>query len=182
MIQDLVQDPARLNLFPSGYTTTNPPLLCLNAPHVQMGWSFTPVPSFSYSPSLHVPAAESVPEGMQSGQLLQAGAPAAGEGTGEQQPHHRTETEGRLRSGRCHRCGEWAHVWERERKTEGGGLEKTVLSWFYRLAFPSPHFTSSILVFFSSALLFSNITFFCGNNLINAGRCSSIQTQLYLWV
>lgn len=55
--------------------------------------------------SVHVPAAESLPEGMQSGQLLQARTPAAGEGTGEQQPHHSTETEGRLRSGRCNRCG-----------------------------------------------------------------------------
>ena len=48
---------------------------------------------------LNVPAAESIPEGMQSGQLLQAGAPAVGEGTGEQQLYHRTETEGFLRSG-----------------------------------------------------------------------------------
>lgn len=61
---------------------------------------------FFFTLPLHVPAAESIPEGMQSGQLLQAGAPAAGEGTGEQQPHHRTETEGLFRSGRCHRCGE----------------------------------------------------------------------------
>lgn len=139
MIQDLVQDPARLNLFPSGYTTTNPPLLCLNAPHVQMGWSFTPVPSFSYSPSLHVPAAESVPEGMQSGQLLQAGAPAAGEGTGEQQPHHRTETEGRLRSGRCHHCGEWACVWERE-ENRGRGTGEDCLVLILQAGIPESSF------------------------------------------
>lgn len=61
---------------------------------------------FAHASPLHVPAAESVPEGMQSAQLLQANAPAAGKGTGEQQPHHRTETEGGLRSGRCRCCGE----------------------------------------------------------------------------
>lgn len=55
--------------------------------------------SFFFILPLHVPTAESIPEGMQSCQLLQAGAPAAGEGTGEQQPHHSKETEGLLRSG-----------------------------------------------------------------------------------
>lgn len=116
MILDLVEDPARLNLLPSGETTTNPPLLCLNAPY---GWirMILYTGSFFLILPLHVPAAESVPEGMQSGQLLQAGAPAAGEGTGEQQPHHRTETEGRLRSGRCHRCGECV----KDRGREGWG-------------------------------------------------------------
>lgn len=60
-------------------------------------------PFFSHSPSVCVPAAESVPKGMQSGQLLQASAAAAGEGAGEQPLHHRPETEGLVRSGR-YRC------------------------------------------------------------------------------
>lgn len=51
--------------------------------------------------SLIVLAVESVFEGIQSGQLLQAHAPAAGEGAGEQQLHHGAEAEGRLRGGRC---------------------------------------------------------------------------------
>lgn len=51
---------------------------------------------FALPPSvslLLVSSAESVLEGMQSGQLLQADAPAAGEDTGELQPHHRTKAE-----------------------------------------------------------------------------------------
>lgn len=50
---------------------------------------------FALSPSvsLLLVSAESVLEGMQSGQLLQADAPAAGEDTGELQPHHRTKAE-----------------------------------------------------------------------------------------
>lgn len=47
---------------------------------------------------------------MQSGQLLQADPPAAGEGTGEQRPHHSPETEGRLWSGRRVRRGEFGCV------------------------------------------------------------------------
>ena len=43
---------------------------------------------------LSMPPAESFPKGMQSGQLLQADPPAAGEGTGELWPHHEPETEG----------------------------------------------------------------------------------------
>lgn len=62
-------------------------------------------PFFSHSPSVCVPAAESVPKGMQSGQLLQASAAAAGEGAGEQPLHHRPETEGLVRSGRYCRRG-----------------------------------------------------------------------------
>jgi len=51
---------------------------------------------FALPPSvslLLVSSAESILEGMQSGQLLQADAPAAGEDTGELQLHHRTKAE-----------------------------------------------------------------------------------------
>lgn len=120
MIQAAVQDPTRLVLPPWEETTTKPPLLCLNALYGPTGWSFILVAAFLFlfffTLPLHVPAAESIPEGMQSGQLLQAGAPAAGEGTGEQQPHHRTETEGFLRSGRHRRSGECVRVRKRQKQ------------------------------------------------------------------
>lgn len=51
-------------------------------------------PAVSHACSLMlVSSAESVLEGMQSGQLLQADAPAAGEDTGELQLHHRAKAE-----------------------------------------------------------------------------------------
>lgn len=47
---------------------------------------------------------------MQSGQLLQAAPPAAGEDTGELQLHHKSETESRFRRGRLDGRGEYYHV------------------------------------------------------------------------
>lgn len=73
-------------------------------------WTFPPTVSVFLTLSLRVPAAESVPKGMQSGQLLQAGAPAAGKGAGEQPLHHRSETEGLVWSGRHRCCGEYVRV------------------------------------------------------------------------
>lgn len=73
-------------------------------------WTFPPTASVFLTLSLRVPAAESVPKGMQSGQLLQAGAPAAGKGAGEQPLHHRSETEGLVWSGRRRCCGECVRV------------------------------------------------------------------------
>ncbi len=174
MIPDLVQDlpgwicPLRGN--------DHKPSSALPECTVWADWMILYTGSFFLILPLHVPAAESVPEGMQSGQLLQAGAPAAGEGTGEQQPHHRTETEGRLRSGRCHCCGECmcvclsvclsvcVCVCVKDRQTDRGrkGKGKTVLSWFYRLCFQSPHFTSSIRLCFLAVWLFCFLTLhFC---------------------
>lgn len=74
---------------------------------------------------------------MQSGQLLQAGTPAAREGTGEQQPHHRTETEGRLRSGRRRRCGEDVEKDRGEgRAMDGLGLgDKTISNRDYDIIY-----------------------------------------------
>ncbi len=82
-----------------------------SSPTTWADWMVLCAGSFLLILPFYVPAAESIPEGMQSGQLLQAGAPAAGEGTGEQQPHHSTETEGRLRSGRRRCCGECVYVY-----------------------------------------------------------------------
>lgn len=51
-------------------------------------------PTVSHACSLMlVSSAESLLEGMQSGQLLQADAPAAGKDTGELQLHHRAKAE-----------------------------------------------------------------------------------------
>lgn len=134
---------------------------------------------FFFTLPLHVPAAESIPEGMQSGQLLQAGAPAAGEGTGEQQPHHRTETEGLFRSGRCHRCGECVRVcvWEKDKRIEVWGPKRLVP--ILQIAIPvSSFYPFHILVFcVSLALLPPNITFLWPLNLQNAGRCSEVSLR-----
>lgn len=159
----MIQGPAWLILLSSGETSTNPPLLFFNSPYVQIGSSFKLVPSF-FILLFHVSAAESIPEGMQSGQLLQTGAPAAGEGTGEQQLHHRAQTEGFLRRGRCHRCGECLYVCVcvRKRQKERG--------------LSCPDFTdcySSVLILLQYFHIFcqfgSSVSW--ALNLLNAVRC-----------
>lgn len=48
---------------------------------------------------------------MQSGQLLQADAPAVGEDTGELQLHHSTKAESCIWCGWCHSCGEYMRLY-----------------------------------------------------------------------
>lgn len=121
----MIQDPAWLILLSSGETNaeTNPQTLLSFSLIHHMCRLDDPLNWFPlFIPPFHVPAAESIPEGMQSGQLLQTSAPAAGEGTGEQQLHHRAQTEGFLRRGQCHRCGECLvrmRVWEKGKRREG---------------------------------------------------------------